>query len=425
MSRIRLADAATLILSSVYHSIAPDEVADDCPDVGRVLTTDEPIDPDDLESLDGHLLISLNQVIDNYRFMDILKSDASSSVYKAQLVDSPGEFVAVKIDGKFSVPESDWTISLGDEPEHRGKAHLLAVQESMVISDHNTTILSLFSSPVANSLSHQLSIPCHLHAIRRIVIQLLDLLAFFHRCGICDADINSDTVCYSDSAMTTVKFVQFSTPSQFPSYRSPESLLELQYDSVSDVWSVGCLAVELYLGYLPFDADSDSDQLHSIVALCGQFDQDIIPLSPVWWKFFDAGLRGFETKSDPVQVFLSNRRFASKFRDFSNIDLATIIRAHKPVKSDKERLLLESFVDLLSRMLTVDPDRRILAEQAESHPFVTGMPWDEGWTPPAHDRPVSLKSRLEVVAERSAPIVSVSIPLVSAHMNDAEFLEMF
>jgi dual specificity protein kinase YAK1 len=200
--------------------------------------------------------------------------------------------------------------------------------------------------------------------------------------------------------------------------------LELQYDSVSDVWSVGCLAVELYLGYIPFDAESDSDQVHSIVALCGQFDQDIIPLSSVWWKFFDAGLRGFETKSDPMQVFLSKTKCGSHFRELSNCTIGGIIENHKPPRSEKERLLLESFVDLVSRLLTVDPDQRILTEQAATHPFVTNTPWDEEWTPSAEERPVSLKSRL-VVQERPPPIVTAPIASVSVPINDADFLGMF
>jgi dual specificity protein kinase YAK1 len=42
-------------------------------------------------------------------------------------------------------------------------------------------------------------------------------------------------------------------------YRSPEVLLGLPYDSAIDMWSLGCIAAELFLGIPIFPGNSEYD----------------------------------------------------------------------------------------------------------------------------------------------------------------------
>jgi dual specificity protein kinase YAK1 len=42
-------------------------------------------------------------------------------------------------------------------------------------------------------------------------------------------------------------------------YRSPEVLLGLPYDSAIDMWSLGCIAAELFLGIPIFPGSSEYD----------------------------------------------------------------------------------------------------------------------------------------------------------------------
>ena len=52
-------------------------------------------------------------------------------------------------------------------------------------------------------------------------------------------------------------------------YRSPEVLLGLPYDSAIDMWSMGCIAMELFLGIPLFPGASQHDQLRRIISLLG------------------------------------------------------------------------------------------------------------------------------------------------------------
>ena len=52
-------------------------------------------------------------------------------------------------------------------------------------------------------------------------------------------------------------------------YRSPEVLLGLPYNSAIDMWSLGCIAAELFLGLPPFPGTSEFNQVTRIVEMMG------------------------------------------------------------------------------------------------------------------------------------------------------------
>ena len=52
-------------------------------------------------------------------------------------------------------------------------------------------------------------------------------------------------------------------------YRSPEILLGLPYDAAIDMWSVGCICAELFLGIPIFPGNSEYDQLARIIEILG------------------------------------------------------------------------------------------------------------------------------------------------------------
>jgi serine/threonine protein kinase len=52
-------------------------------------------------------------------------------------------------------------------------------------------------------------------------------------------------------------------------YRSPEVLLGLPYTTSIDMWSLGCIAAELFLGLPLFPGSSEFNQISRIVELLG------------------------------------------------------------------------------------------------------------------------------------------------------------
>lgn len=63
-------------------------------------------------------------------------------------------------------------------------------------------------------------------------------------------------------------------------YRSPEVLLGLKYTHKIDIWSLGCVLVELHTGEPLFGGKDQLDQMFRIVTLLGLPPIEMIESSP-------------------------------------------------------------------------------------------------------------------------------------------------
>ena len=146
----------------------------------------------------------------------------------------------------------------------------------------------------------------------------------------------------------------------------------MSYGTAIDMWSVGCLLMELLLGVPLFPGISQVDQMHQICFLLG--------LPPVEWieragyeqrqKVFRKEGRGrysllaaHATKDSsmyPSTVAGGKRRM---------IDL---IREKMVSASEPSDLCLSDyfhFADLIERILVFDPEERLTPSEALLHPF--------------------------------------------------------
>ena len=61
-------------------------------------------------------------------------------------------------------------------------------------------------------------------------------------------------------------------------YRSPEVLLGIPYTAAIDMWSLGCIAVELFLGLPLFPGTSEYNQITRIVEMLGYVRSDSVAM---------------------------------------------------------------------------------------------------------------------------------------------------
>ncbi|KAH9597812.1 Protein kinase domain [Trypanosoma melophagium] len=92
--------------------------------------------------------------------------------------------------------------------------------------------------------------------------------------------IDFGSACYSCPEANMYKYVQ----SRF--YRSVEVILELDYNTAIDRWSLGCMLVELHTGVPLFAGRNEVDQLARITAVLGPLPDDMIERSPKKDFFF-------------------------------------------------------------------------------------------------------------------------------------------
>lgn len=70
-------------------------------------------------------------------------------------------------------------------------------------------------------------------------------------------------------------------------YRSPEVLLGIQYDLAIDMWSLGCILVEMHTGEPLFSGANESDQMNKIVEVLGMPPRHLLDQGSKVRKFFD------------------------------------------------------------------------------------------------------------------------------------------
>jgi serine/threonine protein kinase len=120
-------------------------------------------------------------------------------------------------------------------------------------------------------------------------------------------------------------------------YRAPEILLgAMEYGSAIDVWSVGCIFVEMVTKATLFKGDTETDQIFKIFRVLG------VPCEDNW-----PGVTSFREYKHTFPVWTAH-----------------------PLNEVIPGLNLDPLgLDLLNRMLKYDPSTRITAKAALAHPW--------------------------------------------------------
>ncbi|XP_036067180.1 homeodomain-interacting protein kinase 2-like [Oryzias melastigma] len=151
-------------------------------------------------------------------------------------------------------------------------------------------------------------------------------------------------------------------------YMAPETLLGSWNTEKSHVWSLACIAAEMFLGSPFYMAYSDYEMIWNIGYTHGFFPDHLLNAAFKTKEFF--------SKTETNQWFLKNPKECRKkirpdARFFSWDDFRKHL--HKSgTCSETEQNNLELFIDLFRSMLCLDPAARISIQQLLQHPFVTG-----------------------------------------------------
>ncbi|KAH9251280.1 hypothetical protein BASA81_010833 [Batrachochytrium salamandrivorans] len=108
---------------------------------------------------------------------------------------------------------------------------------------------------------------------------ILDGLIVLGRAGIIHCDLKPENILLKNLESPAIKIIDFGsachenqtvyTYIQSRFYRSPEVLMGLPYTSSIDMWSVGCISAELFLGLPLFPGSSEYNQVARIVEMLG------------------------------------------------------------------------------------------------------------------------------------------------------------
>ncbi|XP_029962076.1 dual specificity protein kinase CLK4-like isoform X2 [Salarias fasciatus] len=132
-------------------------------------------------------------------------------------------------------------------------------------------------------------------------------------------------------------------------YRAPEVILDLGWDHACDVWSVGCILIEYYLGTTLFQTHDSKEHLAMMERVLGPIPRNLLE----------------KTKK---------RRYVHRYKLDWDVHSSSgrYVRKHcKPLKhymASRSEDHLQLF-DLIEKMMEYDPAKRLSLEQALRHPF--------------------------------------------------------
>jgi len=184
---------------------------------------------------------------------------------------------------------------------------------------------------------------------------------------------NPKSRCFSSPRSTEIKLIDFgsavvhepgmvhSHSIQTRHYRAPEVVLNMEWDFSADVWSIGCILVEMIYGRLLFDTRCSIDHLNQMMHCVGYPPPAMLDDvdDQTWSTYFDdnGNLRMDEAEVSPLQCDRLSKYFLGH-----------------PQSDDPKGVQL---FDLCNKMLQWDPAARITADQALHHPvFRLPLKWN-------------------------------------------------
>ncbi len=335
----------------------------------------------DLQVIRGSQLSSSTS---DYLVQDLIGKGAFAKVAKC-VKSATNEMVAVRIMKKHSEAEEEDGILqklMAFDPD---RCNFVRWNTSFIYKSHLCQEFELLDMSLKEFVDMRQTSSLQLKEIRPILHQVATTLQVLKSLGIAHTDLKPENIMLVDHVRQPlkVKLIDFGStcdPSKAEQgsyiqprwYRAPETILGLPCTEAIDMWSLGCIAAELFLGYALYPGSCEYEMIWHITQTQGQLPG----------YFLSTGLktRQFYRKTWPnMWKLMTPHEYAGISRIdcmFSSLDdLKKIQQKQDCHLSEADAMAdkadLENFVDLVKQMLQLDPTQRITPSQVLQLPFIT------------------------------------------------------
>lgn len=373
---------------------------------------DKGVRNNNLDNEEYNLIVHVDDIINNYHIVDLLGQGISGRVYEVYKNNDTKNRYALKIIKNKKVYRNQSLIELkivttlnkNFPLNNHYDSHIISVYDYFFYQEHLCIIFELLNENLYQLLQHNHLQGISLNSINFIIKQLLEAVEQVHRMGIIHCDIKPENILLKiniekNKSDISVKLTDFGSACiknnpifsivQSLFYRAPEVILGIPYTQAIDIWSIGLVAIELFLGGPLLPGYSEYDQLLKIITIVGKIpDLMLMRNGKRVSNFFnyDRDKNSFilrEPKEGEIfdeKENIYNTDFKIPFNISKLDDLLTMKRDSKikgvEMNNSQSSTELISFIHFLKCMITILPEKRWTARQLLKHPFITGEKFD-------------------------------------------------
>ncbi|XP_026552327.1 dual specificity protein kinase CLK4 isoform X1 [Pseudonaja textilis] len=240
---------------------------------------------------------------------------------------------------------------------------------------HVCIVFELLGLSTYDFIKENSFLPFSIELIRKMAFQICQSINFLHHNKLTHTDLKPENILFVESDYivkynckmrrdertlknSDIKVVDFgsatydnehhSTLVSTRHYRAPEVILALGWSQPCDVWSIGCILIEYYLGFTVFQTHDSKEHLAMMERILGPLPVHMIKKSRKC--YFHHNQLDWDEQSSAGRYV---RRRCKPLKEF--------MHCH-----DKDH---ENLFDLIRKMLEYDPAKRITLDEALQHHF--------------------------------------------------------
>ncbi|TVY41503.1 Dual specificity protein kinase [Lachnellula subtilissima] len=412
--------ALTSHLPSTYRICNPSFKYESSRNPRRVLTKpSKGVKNDGVDNEDSDYILFVNDILgseetghkNRYLILDVLGQGTFGQVVKCQNLKTQ-EVVAVKVvknrTAYFnqSMMEVSVLDLLNTKLDKNDDHHLLRLKDTFIHRQHLCLVFELLSVNLYELIKQNQFRGLSTTLVRVFAQQLLNGLSLLNKARLIHCDLKPENILLKNLESPIIKIIDFGsacderqtvyTYIQSRFYRSPEVLLGLPYSSAIDMWSLGCIVVELFLGLPLFPGSSEYNQVSRIVEMLGNPPNWMLEMGKQSGEFFekrhdvdDYGRRTYHLKSMEQYSREHGTKEQPSKKYFQATQLPDIIRSYamprknmKQSEIDREMNNRVAFIDFVRGLLNINPLERWSPQQAKLHPFITQQKYTGPFVPP-------------------------------------------
>uniref|UniRef100_A0A3B5R7H3 non-specific serine/threonine protein kinase n=1 Tax=Xiphophorus maculatus TaxID=8083 RepID=A0A3B5R7H3_XIPMA len=258
--------------------------------------------------------------------------------------------------------------------------------------NHTCLVFEMLEQNLYDFLKQNKFSPLPLKYIRPVLQQVATALMKLKSLGLIHADLKPENIMLVDPSRQPyrVKVIDFGSAShvskavcstylQSRYYRAPEIILGLPFCEAIDMWSLGCVIAELFLGWPLYPGASEYDQIRYISQTQGLPAEYLLSAGTKTTRFFNRDpdstypLWRLKTPEDHEAETGIKSKEARKYifnclDDMAQVNMTSDLEGSDMLAEKADR---REFIDLLTKMLTIDADKRITPIETLNHSFVT------------------------------------------------------